>query len=430
MKDFTDITIDYIGARGDGVGRLEDGRKVFVPAVLTGEKVHVELGDANAEGVRARLEAVIEPSPARVIAPCIHFGVCGGCSLQHLNEDSYRKFKMDQAIGALARAGIVPAKIEGPFISQRQTRRRAVYAAYRGEDRLVLGFNEQRSNIIVDQKECWVVKPRIFELIAPLRVALGGILQVGQGLDIAIMESGGDVDLVFRPWVKKKKDVDQVPRHIMERLAAFAETQDIARLSWQHSAEDEEDVLPVAWRNPFSVDFSGVRVTPPPGAFLQATEEGEVLLSAAILAAFGKKTKKVVDLFAGCGTFTFAIAKAKYKVHAVEGYAPAVEAIRVAMPGSPVTVERRDLARDPLMHKEIDQYDAVVLDPPRLGAAEQVKMIKRSQVKLVVYVSCNAASFAKDAEVLAEGGFKLDKLTVIDQFLWSPHVELVGVFRR
>jgi 23S rRNA (uracil1939-C5)-methyltransferase len=431
MKDFVDITIESLGARGDGIAHLEDGQKVFVPAVLPGERVSVELGETRQDGIRARLEQFHSSSPDRVPPPCIHFGVCGGCALQHLNDETYRRFKMEQVTHALSRVGITPKTIEGPFVSPPDARRRAVMAAYRDEEKLVVGFNEQRSIKIVDQQMCPVLKPRLAGLVPALRVALMGILQVGQGLDIAMMESGGDVDLVLRPWVKKKKgDVDHLPRHIMERLAVFAEENNIARLSWQPSADNDEDILQVAWRYPFTVDFSGVRVAPPPGAFLQATEEGEEILSARILEAFGKKTKKVVDLFAGSGTFTFAIAKAKYKVHAVEGFAPAVEALRAAMAGNPVTVERRDLAHEPLTHKELDQYDTVVLDPPRLGAPEQVKMIKRSQVKLVVYVSCSAASFAKDAAVLAEGGFTLEKLSVVDQFLWSPHVELVGVFRR
>src|SRR5262249_44281321 len=149
-----------------------------------------------------------------------------------------------------------------------------------------------------------------------------------------------------------------------------------------------------------------------------------------VLASLPKKVKKVVDLFAGCGTFTFAMAAAKFKVHAVEGFAAALDALKVAMPGSPVTTEKRDLAREPLMHKELNAYDAVVLDAPRLGAFDQVKMIARSDVKLVVYVSCNPATFARDGEVLAQKGFVLDRVTVVDQFLWSPHVELVGVFRR
>jgi 23S rRNA (uracil1939-C5)-methyltransferase len=247
-------------------------------------------------------------------------------------------------------------------------------------------------------------------------------------MDISVVESGGAVDMVMRPWTKKKSN--DVPRHITERLAVFAEENDIARLHWQLSADDEANLMPVTLRHPFTVDLSGVAVSPPPGAFLQATEEGEKILVQSVLSAMTKRTKKVVDLYAGCGTFTFAMATQKYKVHAIEGFAPAINALKAAMPGKPVTAEKRDLAKEPLLWKELNVYDAVVLDPPRVGAFDQVKMITRSDVPLVVYVSCNPESFARDGEVLLQKGYVLEKVTVVDQFLWSPHVELVGVFRR
>lgn len=430
MKDFSQIAIDSFGARGDGVGRLPDGRRVFVAGGLPGEKVSVEIGDARDDGVGGRLETVIEPSPDRIMPTCQHFGICGGCVLQHVNDQAYAAFKMEQVGKALARHNLSPKTMEGPFVSTPGSRRRASFAAYRGPDRLVVGFNEQRSIKIVDQKECPVLRPRLQEFVAPLRKALGGILQEGQGMDISVIESAGMIDVVLRPWVKKKKDSsDHLPRHIAERLAAFAEEADIARLSWQVSADDESDLMQVVLRDPFTVDLSGVAVTPPPGAFLQATIEGEQALTQAVLAGMGKKTKKIVDLYAGSGTFTFALSMAKYKVHAVEGFAPALDALKIAMPGKPVTAEKRDLAKDPLMAKELKDYDAVVLDPPRVGAMEQIKMIARADVPVVVYVSCNPVSFAKDSELLVQRGYTFEKLTVVDQFLWSPHVELVGVFK-
>lgn len=430
MAPTFDITIDTIGARGDGVGRLPDGRKVFVSAVLPGENVQIEPGETTQDGVRARLINVIESSPDRIAPPCRHFESCGGCVLQHMNEASYRCLKMEQVTQILSRNGIMPAAIEGPFISAPGSRRRAVMAAYRDHTQFVLGFNEQRSNKIVDIAECPVLSPRLVAVVPQLRATISKILQPGQGMDIAVMESNGDIDMVLRPWTKKKTH-DDLPMFMLERLSAFAEAADIARLSWQNSADDESDLTQVSWRKPFTVDFSGTIVTPPPGAFLQATRDGEAALIKAVIEGLPKKGKiKAIDLYAGCGTFTFALSALKHKVHAVEGFAPALNALKVAMPGRPVTAEKRDLARDPLMHKELNEYNVAVIDPPRIGAAEQVKMLARSDVPTLIYVSCSAASFAKDAEILTDKGFKLQKLTVVDQFLWSPHVELVGIFRR
>ena len=422
------ITIESLGARGDGIGRLPDDRRVFVPYALPGEIVSVELGDKRDDGIAAEIQSITTVSPNRIVAPCIHFGVCGGCVAQHMNEATYRDFKMDQVRTALSRAGVVAESIDGPHVSAPGTRRRATFAAFRGPDKLVLGFNEARSTTIVDLVECWVLTPRLVALIPDLRTVVGKVLTSGQGMDISVIDVDGAVDMVLRPWTKKKTNT-QLPMFILERLCAFADAHDIARLTWQNSAGDEEDLTPVAWRKPFSVDFSGTTVTPPPAGFLQATKDGEVALVKAVLDSLPKKSR-VADLYAGSGTFTFAMAAQKHKVHAVEGFAPAYIALKTAMPGRPVTAEKRDLARDPVMTKELKDYDVVVLDPPRIGALEQVKMIARSEVRQVTYVSCSPASFARDAAILCDTGFELGRLSVIDQFLWSPHIELVGVFVR
>lgn len=431
MEDQIDITIETLGARGDGIGHLADGRAVFVPGALPGEAVRVTLGDAREGGVSATLDAVLTPSEDRIEALCRHYERCGGCVLQHIDAQAYRDFKVGQVQNLLARHDLAIETIEGPYVSPPGARRRATFASYKdGTDRFVLGFNEQRSNKIVDLEECPVLNPRLMALVPLLREILPNILQREHGMDIAVTESGGMVDMVMRPWVKKQKPTEHLPRHIVERLSVFAEKADLARLSWQKTADDETDLLTVVIRHPFIVDFSGVMVNPPPGAFLQATPDGEKVLAEAVVAAMPRRAKKVADLYAGCGTFTFALGVAKYKVHAVEGFAPAYNALKVAMPGKPVTAEKRDLAREPLMPKELNAYDAVVLDPPRVGALEQVKMLARSTVDTIIYVSCNPASFARDGEVLKKAGYVFSSLRIVDQFLWSPHTELVGVFRR
>lgn len=435
MTDTATITIDSIGTKGDGVGRLPDGRRVFVPAVLMGETVSVILGAARDDGVAGRIDRVITASPDRVEAVCRHFGTCGGCVLQHMNAKTYSAFKMEQVQKTLERAGLDIPAIDGPHLSQPGTRRRATMAAYRAGHQLVIGFNEARSNKIVPLSECPVIHPGFIAVLPALRQALLQVLENKQGMDISMMESGGAIDVVLRPWTKfkptgktKAKDT-RIPLYILEVLSEFAEQADIARLSWQNSATDEADLTPVLWRKPFAVNFSGTIVTPPPGAFLQATKQGEDTLVKAVTSAL-TPSLRIADLYAGCGTFTFALSAAGHKVHAVEGFDPALKALREAMPGRPVTAEKRDLARDPIGEKELKNFDALVLDPPRIGAKEQIAAVAWSDIGQLVYVSCSPASFARDGAALRDAGFALEKLTVVDQFLWSPHVELVGVFRR
>jgi len=426
------ITIETLGARGDGIGHLEDGRRVFVPGALPGEVITFIPGEKRDDGISAELDVINTPSPDRIAPACRHFERCGGCVLQHMSAESYAALKMGQVRAALERENIKIENIEGPFISAPATRRRATMAAFQGQDKMVLGFNEARSNTIVDLEECPVLIPRLSALIPGLREVISKVLTQGQGMDVSMVESGGAVDIVLRPWTKKKSE-SLLPMFMLERLSAFAQKENIARLSWQNSSTDETDLTPIAWREPFILNFSGVEVVPPPGAFLQATAEGEATLVRLVLDALGagkKKPKLVADLYAGCGTFTFAIAQEKYRVHAVEGFAPAMAALKNSTRGFAITTEKRDLMHDPLMPKEMKDYDAVIMDPPRVGAGEQAKKLARSEVPLVISVSCGLTSFVKDAATLIAGGYVFEKLSVVDQFLWSPHVEMVGVFRR
>ena len=422
MSNF-EITIEELGARGDGVGRLPDGTRVFIEGVLAGETVQARMLDKE----RAVLVNVVTPSPDRVVPPCPHFNVCGGCVLQHVGAGAYVDFKKQTVMHALERAGVVPALVEGPLVSAPGTRRRATFAAIKMGKKIVLGFNERGSMNLVEIQSCTVTHPRIVKLLPALRDLMGKVMKVDkQKADITVTEANGELDILITSPLTKET---WMPFPMLEAFQDFAEAQDIARLSWREKVRTDAELI--LERKPFRVPLSGVAVVPPAGSFLQATEEGEYALVKAVLDALSGGKGKAADLYAGCGTFTFPMLHAGWDVLAVESYTAAMESLKTAGRSFPkLKTSARDLAREPLNAKEIKGLDAVVVDPPREGAAPQMKVLAGSEIPLIVSVSCSATSFARDAQYLIEGGPKLDKLTIIDQFLWSHHVEMVGVFRR
>ena len=293
----------------------------------------------------------------------------------------------------------------------------------RREADLVLGFNEAGTRTAIDLEECPVLNPGLVALLPPLRQLLTEILRTGDKADIvaAITETGVDLLLVTRAALK-------LPQR--EAIAAFAEDRDIARIARRLPKEIGAEPI-VERRKPIRT-FGATPVALPPGAFLQATAEGEAALTAFVLEACAG-AGKIADLYAGCGTFSFALAGADAAVHAVEGDGPAhkafVDAARSAGLNR-VTAERRDLAKRPLRVEELNRFDALVFDPPRAGAKEQAAHLAESKVKTVVAISCHPGTFARDARILAEGGYRLERVQPIDQFLWSPHLELAARFQR
>lgn len=422
MSD-VELTIENLGARGDGVGRSAEGARVFLENVLPGEVVRARMLDAE----RAALVSVVSASPDRVVPPCPHFTACGGCVLQHAGPAPYVDFKKDQVLHQLARVGITPGAVLGPLVSAPGTRRRATFAAVKLGKRVVVGFNERRSLKLVEIKTCVVLHPRIVALLPALRDLMAKVMKADkQQADITVTESNGELDVLITSPLTKEI---WMPFPMLEAFQDFAEVQDIARLSWRKGIRD--DMEPIYERKPFRVTLGGVDVIPPPGSFLQATSDGEQALIEAVLAGLGDMKGKVADLYAGSGTFTFPLLRAGWHVLAAEGYKGALNALQNAGRSfANLTCEVRDLAREPLSEKELNGLDAVVLDPPREGAAAQMKNLAYSNVKRIVSVSCSAPSFARDAAILQEGGYKLQTLTIIDQFLWSHHVEMVGVFSR
>jgi 23S rRNA (uracil1939-C5)-methyltransferase len=416
-SDPFDLTIEEIGAHGDGVAH-RGGDAVFVPYTVPGDRVLARpVGPSHAlpESWIARGAA---PQPPR----CPHFGGCGGCALQHLDDDGYIAWKRRQLGLALSRRGIEGIVLDPVVQAAARERRRADFGAIRAGGEVALGFHAYRSRTIVDMRDCAVLDPAVVALLPALRGLMRDLLAERQSADLLVARTESGIDLL----IGGLSDPDREAR---ERIAAFAAAHDLARVARRQSGETPEVLVQ---RRVPQMRFGGIAVDIPPGAFLQATKAGEDAIVAATREAVAG-ARRVADLYAGCGTLTFPLASAA-RVHAVEGARGLADALsaaarRAGQPGR-VNVEVRDLDRRPLRADELAAFDAVVFDPPREGAAAQAAEIARSDVKTAVGVSCNPATFARDARILLDAGFRLTRVTPIDQFLWSPHLEVVGAFRR
>lgn len=348
---------------------------------------------------------------------CRHFGICGGCSLQTLPPDEYRRHKRMRVEKALARAGLGDVAVREILLSPEKSRRRAVFKFGKDKDRVLCGFHAAHSHVIVDMEECLVLSRTLRDFTSSLRQGLAPILAEGEKGEVHVTETENGLDLAFR-WRRKL-----TPGLTAELAKAFGGA-NIARVIY-----NGEIVLE---RSKPRIAFDGIWVTPPPHAFLQATSEGELALQARVLELM-RGAKAIADLFAGLGTFALPLAR-HAKVHAVEqdgeALAALADAARKASGLKPVTTEMRDLFKTPLTVLELNRFDAVVLDPPRAGAEAQVKLLAQSKIRRIAYVSCDAVSFARDAAILAKAGFKMGEVTPVDQFLYSEHIELAAGFSR
>lgn len=413
-----ETTVVRLGAGGDGIAPLPDGRLAYIAGVLPGERVRIAPGARRGEGVAARLVERLTDSPERADPPCPHFGPCGGCTVQHLAEEAYRRWKTALLAEALRRAGFPDTPLDPLAPAAPATRRRAAFALGGG----AVGFHERASRRVVDAPHCRVLDPAILALAGRLRRLALACLRPAAEAQVNLLDTGADVVL------RGPRDPDLAER---ERLAAFAEEADLARLCW---ATREQAPLPVIVRRVPRIAFAGVAVEPPPSAFLQATREGEAAIAAAVLEALADVAEDaaVADLYAGIGTLSVRLAR-RFRVRAVEGDAAAA-ALRRAANGAGlaarIAVETRDLATRPLLPAELDGVDAVVLDPPRDGARAQCAALAQTPIRRIVYVSCNPAALARDARLLAGGGWRPLSATPIDQFLWSGHLECVVPFSR
>lgn len=348
---------------------------------------------------------------------CRHFGTCGGCAYQDMPDVAYRALKRGMVVRALAKQGHADAEVSEITEVAPGTRRRCVFKIAKCEGAVQIGFHARASHDIVDMLECSVLTRGLFGLVAPLRAITAEVLRENETAELHVTETDNGFDLAFR-W-KRKPSSD-----LIAKLAPWAARHKVARIL---SGRDilVELGLPV-------LRIGTVDVHLPPDAFLQPTREGEIYLQRRVAEALAG-VKSIADLFAGCGTFAFALAQ-NAKVHAVEFEASMLKALSDAAratPGlKPVTAEKRDLFKVPLTAKELNAFDAIVLDPPRAGAAAQAAQLAASKVRRIAYVSCNAESFARDARVLTDAGFQMGNVVPVDQFLWSEHIELVATFTR
>lgn len=406
----TRFEIARLGAHGDGVVDVAGGH-VFIPFALPGETV-----TAARERDRAQLIAVLEPSPQRIAPACRHFTECGGCAIQHLEDGAYREWKRGLVVHALKARGI-EAPVGDLVACPPNSRRRAAFTARNTDTGLHLGYNKAFSNLLIDIEECPVLLPAIVEASGILRHLAGIIANTSKPFRFLVTATEVGFDVAAADCGK--------PTEAIRRAASdFVIKSKIARLS----IDGEIIVEPV---KPM-LTFGTATVTPPPGAFVQAVADAEDAM-AALVTGHMRKSKKVADLYSGCGTFALRLAT-NSEVHALEGDGPALAALdrgfRFASGLKRVTSERRDLDRRPLTFKELNAFDGIVFDPPRAGAEDQCKQIARSDVPMVAAVSCNPATLARDLRILIDGGYALKSVVPIDQFLWSHHVEAVALLEK
>lgn len=414
-----EITVETIGAQGDGIATTPEGR-LYIPFAAPGDRLRVRPGEPRGDGRAARIEAILKPGPSRVRPACRHFGDCGGCTLQHVAPPAVAEIKRGLLQAALERRGLRDLPI-GATVSVAPGTRRRVRFAFRRGMRGILGFNRKESRLVLNIAECPVVRPEIAALLGPLRGLCHSLPALGGSADVQVtlLESG--IDLLLVP--ERPADPGMEER---ERLAAFSDAEDLCRISWQGPG----GVEPIAARRPPIVRFAAVPVQPPPAAFLQPSAEGEQAIVRAVLSAFADAPpNRVADLYAGCGALGFPLASVA-PVRALEGDADMVMALRGAAKGHNIEAERRDLDRNPPTPEDLRAYDAVVFDPPRAGARAVADALSRSTVPTVVAVSCNPATLARDLRILIDGGYRVERVTPIDQFPWSAHVEAVAVLRR
>ncbi|MBI1391840.1 MAG: hypothetical protein GC152_03760 [Alphaproteobacteria bacterium] len=406
-----------IGGKGDGVIAFDDGARAHAPYTAPDD-----LGMFDIVDDRATVVELLAEGPDRIQPPCVHYGVCGGCQLQHLTPAFQRNWKRDRVIEALSRVDLASIIVADAVETPTAARRRAIFTVDKSRRRTVVGFNERRSSRIAEVAGCLVMRPDLRDALPDVR-RLANAVPTG-AFDLAATACRNGIDVDIRSRKLRRPDAQQY-----DALFEAAVASPFIRVSLNGE--------PMLTRSAPAVEFGSAVVSPPPGAFLQASLEGETAISKLALGPLAG-AKRVADLYAGCGTFALRLACEGAEVAAFDIAGPSIDALERAAREAraagvirrPLRTEARDLDERPLHPDELSGFEAVVIDPPRAGALGQMERLARSSVRTVASVSCNPATFARDARALVEGGFSIETVTPIDQFVHSAHLEVVGVFQR
>ncbi len=424
------LDIEDLGAEGDGIARME-GSSVYIPFALPGERVTLKgplrsIGKGNSSG---EIGTIDKESPARIEPACLHFGVCGGCRLQHVSATEIESHKRQVLGEALRRKGLMPETLADTISAPLHSRRRARFDYQRNRNKGIFGFKQRRSHDGIDLAMCPVLTPTLETLVAGLRRLLNTLPSMGKGGAVQVTDTQTGFDIVITPL--RKVDLDLKQR---ERIADWCDENRIARLCW----DDGDGPLPVAARHQARTMFGDVAVDLPVNAFLQPSAEGEKILADLVQDALSrhcKSCRRIADLFSGCGSLSLPIASTLGPVvDAFDIDSGMIAALRQAanrrQPVLRVNADRRDLFNSPLTSAELKPYDAVIFDPPKAGAASQAAELAASTVPVVIAVSCNPSSLARDLRLLVDGGYTLISSTPVDQFTWSGQLEAVAVLTK
>lgn len=414
------LTIDHLGREGDGVARTEEG-PVFIPYTLPGETVR-----AYVDKDRGEIIEILEQSEDRIEPACRHFGTCGGCSLQHMKSESYLAWKRQQVENVLRKNGI-SFPVPDPIPVAPGTRRRAALSFKAAKDGVHIGFHARKSNEIVSPEECPILHPLLEEQLVPRKTGKKSISNLGRLAALAIRAKREDRMVVTLG--QNGVTIEATGRSPGNNRQQQEEMWDATAPFWKVMLNNE---LASVDQGNDVVESGGFELSVPSGAFLQATSVAEAALVDHAV-SFLKGCKSCADLFCGIGTFTLPMAKFA-TVLAVETEQTALDALNKTASRTKrikrIKTLRRDLYKHPMSHIELKKIDGVLFDPPRAGASAQCEQLVKSGVGRVAAISCNPVSFARDARILIDGGFEMKSLQPVDQFLWSPHIELAATFER
>lgn len=420
-SEVLELMVDELGAQGDGVAAWA-GKKMYVPGVLAGEKVRIKTGRRRGDGIACELLEIVEPASNRAEPPCPYFGRCGGCQLQHLDDQTYTDWKRERVTKVLAQRGFDDVNVLDPVLVGLGTRRRVTFTAQKNGKNIEFGFNARASHDIQNIKSCPLLVADLDAAIKPLKNLLSEILEDGVRTRVFATWCQNGVDVL----IEGGKSPDLAAR---EAIADFVNQGEAVRVAWK---EEKFQPEPIAMMQSPMINISGVLVELPMGGFLQASQAGELAILKQVLVGV-EGAKRIADLYCGLGSFTLPLTR-QAVVRAVDVIADPLKALERAAGradlGGRVVAELRDLDRQPIEARALAKFDAVVFDPPRVGALAQVGELVASNVPRVVAVSCNPATFARDARVLVDGGYRLIDVLPVDQFTFSPHVELVARFER